>query len=218
MTAQSIPELTNYQYNELSYNSADTLITGSFIYQICDLLNKCKINVQPTNVYDNTVENAVIEFQQATGMNVTGVLTTSTLQAMIVYADKMSDVIYGDDESSEDSEDTPSSSPHYNSFFDDNKYKMHRKNHKDITIVFGNKSITKTIKDVFMRSVSVEVDTSGNPISEVYEFIARDVKESDEISDVNKYNAGEYYASSDIKYDFSSIGVTYPHGGGGHAR
>ena len=91
-----------------------------------------------------------------------------------------------------------------------------------IKIVFGNKSITKTIKDVFMRSVSVEVDTSGNPVSEVYEFIARDVKESDEINDITKYNGDEDGSSSDIKYqyDFSSIGVsnTNTHGGGGHSR
>ena len=54
-----------------------------------------------------------------------------------------------------------------------------------------------------MRSVSVEVDTSGNPISETYEFIARDIKESDEISDVNKYNGNDSHTSSDVNYIFN---------------
>lgn len=187
MIAQSIPELTNYEYNELSYNSASTLITGSFIYQICDLLDKCGIDVRTTNMYDNTLADAVVQFQQLVNINATGILTTPTLQAMIVYADRMSNMIVDDSDSSEESEESTSNSPHYNSFFDDDNYKMHRRNNKDIKIVFGNKSVTKTIKDVFMRGVTVEVDTSGNPISEIYEFIARDVTESDEILDVTKY-------------------------------
>ena len=205
MIAQTIPELTKYDYNELYYNSAGTLITGSYIYQVCDLLDKCGISIRSTNVYDDTVADAVAQFQQAMGINVTGILTTSTWQAMIVYAEKMSDIVTGEDEENEGTVADLSESPHYNSFFNDDKYKMHRKNHKDIKIVFGNKSITKTIKDVFMRSVTVEVDTSGNPISEIYEFIARDVTESDEISDTGKYTDEESYASSDIQYDFSSI-------------
>ena len=96
MTAQSVSELTNYQYNELYYNSAGTLITGNFLYQVCDLLDKCGISIQPTNKYNYAVASAVSQFQQTVGMNATGILTTSTLQAMILYADKMSDIITDD--------------------------------------------------------------------------------------------------------------------------
>ena len=208
MTAQSIPELTNNEYNELYYDSAGTLITGSFVTEICDLLNKCSVDVQITDTYDDTVASAVSQFQKKANIKETGILSTSTLQAMILYANEMNDVVNSDEEDVEITVDSLSESPHYTSFFDDNNYKMHRRNHKDIKIVFGNKSITKTIKDVFMRGVTVEVDTSGNPISEVYEFIARDIKESDEISDINKYIGEEALSLSDIKYDFSSIGVT----------
>lgn len=205
MIAQSIPELTGYEYNELCYNSAGTLITGSFMFQVCDLINQCGINVAPTNTYDYSVCNAVLEFQEMAGMSCTGILTTNTLQAMILYAQKiLNDTITDNTEVDEDSETIEETSPHYNSFFDDDNLKMHRRNHKDIKIVFGNKSITKTIKDVFMRSVSVEVDTSGNPISEVYEFIARDIIESDEITDINKYD-DEPSTSSDIPYNFDFI-------------
>lgn len=58
-----------------------------------------------------------------------------------------------------------------------------------------------------MRSVSVQVDTSGNPISEVYNFIARDIKESDANEDINKYIGEDDYlsASSDIKYSYTSL-------------
>lgn len=211
MIAQSIPELTNYEHNELHYDSAGTLITGDFIYEVCDLLNKCGIIIQPVNVYNDIVANAVLRFQKLIMLKATGILTTSVLQAMISYASsKMSNIIDNEEDELEIDYDAgkPSDSPHYNSFFNDDNYKMHRRNHKDIKIVFGNKSITKTIKDVFMRSVSIEVDTSGNPISEVYEFIARDVKESDEINDANSYNGDEethLYPSNSIRYNFSSV-------------
>lgn len=208
MIAQTVPELTNYEYNELYYNSAEKPITGSYIYQICDLLNKCGIGVINRNKYDDYIATAVGRFQQIVGINRTEILTTSTLQAMIVYAEKMSDIVEGTDETDIDVVDLLSESPHYGSFFDEDNFKIHRRNHKDIKIVFGNKSITKTIKDVFMRSVTVEVDTSGNPVSEIYEFIARDVVESDEIADINKYTDEDSAASSDIKYyDYQAIGV-----------
>lgn len=203
MAVQTIPELTNGKYNELSYNSASDIIKGSFVTEVCSLLGRCGVDIKSTNEYDDTVANGVVQFQQVMGMATTGILTTAVWQAMLLYADK-----YMSDEISDDSTLTTSynldesDSPHYDSFFGDDRYKNFRKNHKDIKIIFGSGSITKTIKDVFMRSSSVEVDTSGNPISEIYEFIARDIKESDELSDSLKYNGDEVTTSSDIKYQY----------------
>lgn len=204
MAAQTIPELTNYEYNELSYNTASAPIKGSFMRTICNLINKCGITVPETDTFDDSLERAVKEFQKLVDITPTGIFTTAVYQSMIVYADKMSDKVTDDSSTDSDTYGSLSESPHYGQFFDDDRYKMHRRNHKDIVIQFGNKSITKTIKDVFMRSVSVEVDTSGNPISETYEFIARDVKESDEISDVNKYNGDDNsHTASDVNYIFN---------------
>ena len=203
MAAQTIPELTNYQYNELSYNSASPIIKGKFVLEVCSLLSKCGFNIKSTDKYDDTVASVVGQFQHLTGMAVTGILTTATYQAMVLYAEKnMNDEITDDSTGTTSDNLDESDSPHYESFFAQDRYKMFRRNHKDIKIIFGKGSITKTIKDVFMRSVSVEVDTSGNPISEMYEFIARDVKESDEISDAMKYNEidEEVIVTSNIKY------------------
>lgn len=221
---QTIAELTGDIYNELRYDAAAEPITGNFVQDICYMLNKCGANISVTNQYDETVSGAVADFQKRVGTNATGILNNATWQGMIYYAEKMSDVIE-EDANTEDGIDTATSkSPHFNPFFDTDRFKLHRQNHKDIRIVLGNASVTKTIKDVFMRSVSVEVDTSGNPISETYEFIARDVKESDEISDAAKYVGPESMASSDIKYIYnfdtsgsgtSGSNVTPSHGGGG---
>lgn len=201
---QTVAELTDGFYNELRYNSAAEPYVNDCVREVCLLLGKCGIDVNSTNVYDATVENAIRAFQDMIGMPVTGILNNNTLQAMIYYTDKKMDDSIEEDMDEESETDTKKSdSPHYNPFFDTDKFKQHRQNHKDIKIIFGNNSIVKTIKDVFMRSVTVEVDTSGNPISEIYEFVARDIKESDEISDIIKYNGEEIYAPSDIKYIFN---------------
>lgn len=200
---QTIPELTSGFYNELRYSAAQEPINGEFVREVCALLNKCGANITATNLYDETVSAAVSDFQQRAGMNATGILNNSTWQAMIYYSKKMSDTIEDDGVDDDKTDTSTSTSPHFNPFFDTDKFKLHRQNHKDIKIVLGNSSVVKIIKDVFMRSVSVEVDTSGNPISETYEFIARDIKESDEISDAGKYVGDESRASSDIKYKFN---------------
>lgn len=200
---QTIAELTGEGYNELRYSAASEPITGDFVCDVCQILNKCGINVDITDQYDETVAGAVASFQKMIGNSQTGILNNATWQGMIYYASKMSDVIEDDSSSDDEMDDTTSNSPHFNPFFDTDKFKLHRQNHKDIKIVLGNSSVVKTLKDVFMRSVSVEVDTSGNPISETYEFIARDIKESDEISDAGKYVGNESKASSDIKYIYN---------------
>lgn len=200
----TVSDLSNGKYNELRFNAAsDTVIEGEYISTICNTLGKCGIDIENTNVYDETVEAAVKQFQEKVNMSQTGILTNSVLSAMMYYAYRMNDNVEDNSVDEDGIGREKSSSPHYNSFFDDDKFKLHRLNHKDIKIVLGNHSVVKTIKDVFMRSVSVEVDTSGNPISEVYEFIARDIKESDELTDVTKYNGDEVSASSDIKYIFN---------------
>ena len=61
---QSIPELTNYEYNELSYNTASAPIKGSFVKTICKLLNKCGITVPETDTFDDKVEKAVKAFTE----------------------------------------------------------------------------------------------------------------------------------------------------------
>lgn len=206
--SQSIPELTNYKYTELRYNTAKTLITGSFMKQVCDLLNKSGISINETNTYDASVEKAVNEFQNKNGITPTGILNTDTWKVMVASAEKMPNAITIQEESPDENDEghNESDSPHYNSFFDDDKSKTHRRNRKDIVIQFGNKTITKTIKDVYMRNVTVEVDTSGNPIFEIYEFIGRDIKESDESSDDKNYTSeNEPTASSDIKYNFNFV-------------
>lgn len=204
---QTVSELTNGAYTELCYNSAGTIIKGEYVSYVCLLLNKCGIDVTVTNEYNSNVSTAVQKFQETFNLSKTGNLNDKTLKKLISQADKMSDSIDDNTNSSEENDEDQNDSPHHDSFFDDNKHKTHRRNHKDIKIVFGNNSISKTIKDVIMMSVSVEVDTSGNPISEVYEFIARDVVETDEFTDIDNYLSSNDSTSNTSSYDFSSVGL-----------
>lgn len=61
-------------------------------------------------------------------------------------------------------------------FFNPNNIKQLRKSKFDITIVYGAKGENaRKIKDVTPISVSQQMDASGEPLYDVYEFIARDV-------------------------------------------
>jgi len=204
-----ISELTGYNDSELSYNSASTMKTYPFVSNVCDYLRKLGYyNGANTTQYNDKVSDAVAEFQASLGKSPTGTLNDSTLQMLIKQADEYaSDEIGGgnDDGDASDNSTGQLYGAHYDAFFSGQNYKLFRQNGKDIKIILGDGSVIKTIKNVYMRSVSTEVDTSGNPISETYEFIARDILESDEINDTGKYlesSLGDK-APSDVKYDFS---------------
>ena len=196
---QRIEELTKNKYNELYYRPGNQ-ISGKFIKNIKDMLKKCNVPVDPLgDGYDLNLEEAVMEFQKRNNMTMTGILDNVTWQTMIMYSRRHPDIIPQEANKKEEPEEQESKLRHYNSYFNTENYKQHRQNMKDIKIVFGNNSITKVIKNVFMRSVSVEVDTSGNPVSEVYEFIAEDIYESDEINDIIKINEKSISSNSRVK-------------------
>ncbi len=210
----TVSELTGDRYNELKFtytNADDKAITGSFVEDIVTLLAQCQFFVDSygehePNVYDEPVAIAVREFQKKyMGDSVaSGILTNATLQSMIYCEDRQQDVIEDDEGNiTYQGNIEGTNSPHYSPFFETDNFKQFRQNRRDIKIVFGNSGIVKTIHDVIMRSVSVEVNTSGEPISEVYEFIGRDLTESDEISDAMKYANEQNSTPSDIQYKFN---------------
>lgn len=140
------------------------------------------------NRYDTGVEEAVSEFQRMSmGITPTGIVDDATLNALIACANNMSDIVYSETTSQIGNDTSDDEAPHFDSFFATDNNKTGRKNQVDIKIILGDNSIIKTIHNVYMRSVSTEFDTSGNPIAEVYEFIAQDLTESDEPNDAGKY-------------------------------
>lgn len=140
------------------------------------------------NRYDTGVEEAVSDFQRISmGITPTGVVDDATLNALIACANNMSDIVYSETANQINNDTNDEGAPHFDSFFTTDNKKLGRKNQVDIKIILGDNSIVKTIHNVYMRSVSTEFDTSGNPIAEVYEFIAQDLTESDEPNDIGKY-------------------------------
>lgn len=217
-----IIDVVNIKYD--STNPGKTYAPYSesrWLYALSMALNKCGIKCKPSSTYDADMEAAVKEFQStymkdnfwyssdAGDKKVTpGVLDDYTITMIVSYANDMPDYINPEDGSyigGDSGEDDSSNSPHYQPFFDKDNIKQFRQNHKNIRIIFGGSGIVKTIHDVVMRSVGVEVDTSGNPISETYEFIARDVTETDESKDTGKYENENGVSPSDIQYRFNLL-------------
>lgn len=218
----SVKTLTGGQYNTLTYNASSPSPEGAFVQIVEAALAKCGYPVDrpagnPTGVYDFYVSQAVKKFQEdhwqeykTTFMTNGGSLDDSTWKHILKIANEQnSDVVEEDPTETDDDTGTSqysgeaSDSPHYNPYFDKENGKQFRKNHKDIRIIFGESGIVKTLHDVVMRSVGIEVDTSGNPISETYEFIARDVTETDESKDEGKYENENGVSPSDIQYKFN---------------
>ena len=213
-----ISDLTNGEHSTLKYDSSnpDNNYSGPLVQTIVDQMAKAGLtqaaSVGTLSAVGLPFQNLVMAYQEKFGFTKTGVLDDNLLHDIYIRGEQNSGneitsnddyEIYQDDEEESDI----IVDPHYEPFFLNNSSKIHRKNRKDIIISLGNGQVRKTIKDVYMRSVSVQVDTSGNPISEVYNFIARDIKESDANEDSTKYigETKEISASSDIKYSYDTL-------------
>ena len=186
--ATTVEDYTDENKTEIKLNDS-----GPYILALRDLINKAGIDIynkysyEDIDTYDEGVEQCIMEFQKNNRLKETGIVDDITLNALINVSNNLSDIIY-----SEGVEDTTidtviTNNPHFDSFFSSDNLKDTRKNNQDIVISLGNNTITKTIHNVYMRGVSTEYDTSGNPISETYEFIGQDLTESDETMDMDKY-------------------------------
>lgn len=186
--ATTVKDFTDNDTTEIKYGDS-----GPYMLAIRDLINKAGIDIynkysyDDINVYDEGVELCVIEFQEKNGMTPTGIIDDTTLNALINASNNMSDIIYSEGVEDIEVDTSIIGHPHFDSFFSNNNTKEARKNNQDIIITLGNNTIIKTIHNVYMRGVSTEYDTSGNPISETYEFVAQDITESDEYRDDEKY-------------------------------
>jgi hypothetical protein len=206
----TIEGLTNGKFKTITNSSTGIKYSGNLISAVVDLISKTMTDVSDTNIKTSGIafKNIILNYQKKFGLKETGVLDDNLLHDIYRRAQETSsDTIEDDEENDEEYSRDSNLNPHYDPFFLNESGKIERKNNKDIIISFGGGTNRKIIKNVFMRSVSVQVDTSGNPISEVYNFIARDIKETDASEDLNKYvgEESDLNASSDIKYDFDNL-------------
>lgn len=210
----TIRALTNGQYSALGYDSTGNNYAGPLVQEIVNLIDRAGGDVTNTRVstVGSVFRDIILNYQKKYGLRQTGVLNDDLLHDIYNRASTNANNEVNDTDSNTDNNNTDFANAdvydaHYDPFFLNNSSKVFRKNHKDIIISLGDGANVKTIKDVFMRSVSVQVDTSGNPISETYTFIARDIKESDASEDYNKYigEESELSTSSDIKYSYDTL-------------
>lgn len=185
--ATTVKDFTD-DVSEIKYGDS-----GPYMLAIRDLINKAGIDIynkysyEDINLYDEGVEQCVMEFQKNNGLEETGIIDDNTLNALINVSNNLSDIVYSEGIEDTTTDTSETDNPHFDSFFSDSNVKDARKNNQDIVISLGNNTVVKTIHNVYMRGVSTEYDTSGNPISETYEFIAQDLTESDEFRDKEKY-------------------------------
>ena len=218
---RTIYELTGKERSEISYNSAaKTQDNYPFLKEVCVMLRKLGFyKGEDTTEFTMGLWNSIKSFQyKYLNKTHTGTLNNDTLEKLYNLSQEAAPTTIGGDANDNISDSTDNSNTgdssvlaHYDPYFDQRNQKRFRKNKQDINIILGDGTIVKTIKDAYMRSVSVEVDASGNPISEIYEFVARDIIETDEANDPVKYTSIADYAAADFatKYDFSAYTTKY---------
>lgn len=122
-------------------------------------------------------EKAVKSFQKRIGLNSNGIVDKTTW-------DKLFENSIAEDVATESNNNTSESSGvgsnNNSSFFNSSRKQSLRKNGNDIIIKFGNEHRIKTLKQVVYRSKSVIINAGGEPIAETYDFIAKDLIESEE--------------------------------------
>jgi hypothetical protein len=143
-------------------------------------------------VFNLDYEEAVKAFQEKIGIRpITGIIDIYTFAELKT---QVGDKIMAAKDSKNTTE--PNSpleksydgTPKHTPFFNSNNSQKLRNTNLEIRIDFGaNHPLNKTIKHVFLRSLGVDIDASGNPLYKVYEFIGQDVEEND-VTDLTKVN------------------------------
>lgn len=130
-------------------------------------------------------ENAVKEFQSKNNLTVSGIINEATWNALF-NGSGSEPTDNTTNNNSSNSERTNNKiiygSNNSQSFFNENNTELFRTNNNDITITYGNAYKYKVLKNVIFRSKTQQVNANGEPIADVYEFIARDLIESEENS------------------------------------
>lgn len=66
----------------------------------------------------------------------------------------------------------------YTTYFNKDNLKVLRKTNMELRINFGsNNLINRKIKNLYIKSLGYEIDSSGNPTYENFTFIAKDLDE-----------------------------------------
>ena len=123
-------------------------------------------------------ERAVKAYQRKQGILVSGIVDKTTWDRLF------KDTATIDDSSTPLVGDTGDSyivgSNNKESFFNPSRKQSLRKNGSNIVITLGDNHRVKMIENVVFRSKAVVINASGEPIAETYDFIAKDLIESEE--------------------------------------
>lgn len=132
--------------------------------------------------YDYNYSVAVKAYQKSKGLNADGQLTENLIKQL--EADCSAKLAHTTPPNSQTNRSTDVNLFIEDSFFSEQRESVLRNGGYSIVMVIGDDhQYTKTITGVRMRSKTIQVDGSGNPIMETYEFIAKDLKENTEPTD-----------------------------------
>lgn len=151
----------------------DNPMSGSEIYLIKKRLEFLGyLNEVNNDIYDNDTKAAIKKYQSDNKISVTGAVDDDTYSSLFkersianVDVSSFSLSRSGDKQQQEEEK-----------FFDENKSDLFRKGDLEIKIKYGKGQVT-TLQKVKLYNKDQMIDSNGEPIYDVYQFIAQDIKE-----------------------------------------
>lgn len=133
--------------------------------------------------YSIATENAVIRYQKYKKLVPTGRVNKETFKALF-----KSNAEFEDEDINKNVDDNTTKQYGDNNndtFFSNNSDTIMRSNNNDITITYGEGNKSKTLKNVIFKSKTQAIDPNDGSLVDEYEFIARDLKETEDIAGVD---------------------------------
>ena len=125
--------------------------------------------------YSKATEDAVKRYQKYSGFDSTGNVDNITLESLKVVPQ----ITDNADIDNNVTNNKTFGNNNTNTFWNNDNDTVLRKNNNDITIKYGEGSKSKILKNVIFKSKQ-QVITVDNNVEDVYEFIARDLIESED--------------------------------------
>ncbi|AIY85353.1 putative peptidoglycan binding domain protein (plasmid) [Clostridium baratii str. Sullivan] len=151
----------------------DNPMNGSEIYLIKKRLEFLGyLNEVNNDIYDNDTKAAIKKYQSDNKISVTGAVDNDTYNLLFkeisianVDVSNFSLLRSGDQQQQEEEK-----------FFDESKSDLFRKGNLEIKIKYGKGQVI-TLQKVKLYNKDQMIDSNGEPIYDVYQFIAQDIKE-----------------------------------------
>lgn len=167
-----------YSYHNNNNSYSDEIVKLQKYLSVNNYLDRKNIN----GYFDLNTEKALKQYQISNNLISSGIYNSKEINTELVADNLNNNGVYRmitNSKQSNKSETKPDKN--HTTFFNDDKEYVFRKSNIDVIIEYANSEKQKRkIEQIKIRSMSQVIDTSGEVIADVYQFLAKDIIEYNE--------------------------------------